>query len=330
MLKEKIILIISHNDLDGNGSTIIGKRLFKNVKCKNINNSEVESCIENLIDSKEYEKYDYIFICDLNFSEKLAKKIDSNESLRNKIKLFDHHENAICLNKYDWAIVNHKYENSKSGTQLFYEYLTEVMNEYIGYLNDFAELVKIYDIWEWKLKYNGTGKGLKAKRLNDLFNFLGPVSFEKQLNKYDFKIDQVIDESYKIFEDVIEYQKNKYIKNHKDKMIKINLTDNIKIGMLIADQYISELGNILCEENDIDAVFLLGPDRISLRSIGDKFNCSKLASIFNGGGHLNAAGFTIKEEQLRSIFNNIICKLFYQNEIEQARQVLKFLIDKNE
>ena len=327
LLQELKVLIISHTDLDGFGSTIIGKHLLKYVTYKNLNNDDVEDYIENIISTGFYLTYDVIFICDLNVSKEYAEKMDSIKDFKEKLVLLDHHEHAKYLNKYDWAKVVFDHKESKSGTELFYDYLKENLNEDISYIKDFAELIKIYDIWEWKNKYNGIGKGLSAKNLNDLFQFIGAENFQREVIKANFNIDR-INKVYEEFKSIIEFERNKYIENHKKDLVKLDITNKCKIGLLIADRYISELGNIICEENkDIKAVFLISSNHVAIRSIGDKFNCGELAKLLNGGGHINSAGFSMSKEELVKLYEYLTKIMFYNKGISTTNKILKFFID---
>lgn len=73
----------------------------------------------------------------------------------------------------------------------------------------------------------------------------------------------------------------------------------------------SEVGNAIAREHGTGAAVYHhegdGGVKFSLRSKGD-FDVSKIAALFGGGGHKNAAGFLLNEAQASSLFKNAIVK----------------------
>lgn len=83
------------------------------------------------------------------------------------MKLIDHHKTALHLNEHEWGFVQVEYDDGRltSATSLLYGYLVE--NGFMkptNALDQFTELVRQYDTWEWE-RYDQK----QAKRLNDLF-----------------------------------------------------------------------------------------------------------------------------------------------------------------
>ena len=307
-----MILLITHNDLDGYGCDIVLRSIYKNhedIKTVFCNNNEVNNTVKEEI--KDHEKYSNIYITDVSVDEETAKMLDSIEF---KVRLFDHHISASWLNKYKWAnvfdrfiITDSKGEDKiykESGTSLFYKHLSkyyDIDDSYKSSLHRFVSLVRKYDTWEWK----ECGE-TEPVMLNSLFKLYDKDTFSKLMveritNSIDF-----ISEFDKLLLEVDDNRKKRYIDEKKNEM-QIIIKDGKKIGCVICDQYVSETGNVLAEtfKNEIDYVALVTGVAVSLRSVGD-VNVSHIAVSHGGGGHLNAAGYPIDESVLERFFKEVL------------------------
>src|SRR5699024_5700241 len=115
--------------------------------------------------------------------DEVAELLQAKYKENRNIQLIDHHETALGLNKYDWAMVKVEESEGKlaSGTSLFNAHLRdEYFNPQLisaGIINpnadtenldDFSEQVRLYDTWEWDKK------GLEVPRqLNDMLGLYG-------------------------------------------------------------------------------------------------------------------------------------------------------------
>lgn len=306
------VKIFTHTDLDGYGCSILanlaaGRGQVSAEYCGYYNINEK---VEEFINSKYYQFYDYVFITDISINDSLAKKIDTY-GLGSVIKLIDHHPTALNLNKYDWCLVQVEDDIEKvSGTSLFYDYL--VQNKLLAprpALEIFVEAIKRYDTWLWKDKYND----LRAKELNDLFKIYGPDRF------FDEYYDRLTKDVFCIITDTDKFLlelENEKIRNYINKKSKfvfkknLNLRNNrFRVGIVVADEYINELANEICEANpDIDFVAIIsGLNNISFRTIKDDVDLGKdVAKYFGGGGHEKAAGATIDLKLKSQILNALI------------------------
>ena len=101
----------------------------------------------------------------------------------------------------------------------------------------------------------------------------------------------------------LEYERiQKYIQLKNQDIIKIDIKDYV-VGVVFAEQYISELGNKLCEyNNDVDLIAIINPSKsISYRTIKPDVDVSQIAEIFGGGGHIKASGSNITDKQRKNI-----------------------------
>lgn len=79
-----------------------------------------------------------------------------------------------------------------------------------------------------------------------------------------------------------------------------------KIGVTIAEQYRSILGNEICKMRpDLDFVMILNYSRnsVSLRCVKDDVDLNQICAEFHhdGGGHKKSSGFVIDEESIPKI-----------------------------
>jgi oligoribonuclease NrnB/cAMP/cGMP phosphodiesterase (DHH superfamily) len=224
-----------------------------------------------------------------------------------KVVLIDHHGSVVWLNQYEWATVTVKNEiGLTSGTSLFYDYL--VSNDYIKStkdLNDLVEAIRRYDTWEWKNIYDDQD----ASRLNMLFGLLGRYKFiERMLCNLTFFTQEDLD-----MLNIEEERKERYINSAIKSMIKKSFVlGGVKYNTAIvfAESDISELGNVICEENeDVDFCIIINMQNrtLSYRTVRDNLDLGKdIASIFGGGGHAKAAGSRIDDNKLVEVINTII------------------------
>lgn len=306
-----MIKLFTHTDLDGVGCAILAYLSFgtDNVDVEYCNYDDIDKKIRTFGESEEYKTCEKIYITDISVSEELAKDLDV-ACAKGKIQLLDHHATALNLNKYNWCKV--KVENldgiKTSGTELFYNWL--VNEEHFNYYDDnvlyrFVKLVRDYDTWRWA---SFGDNGIICKQVNDLLYLYGRDKF---INWCISEIhDCVFPRLYTSDELVLEV-KQKEIDNYvekKDKQLIISELCGRKCGFVFAEQYVSELGNRLCEMHpEIDFVAMIDMNgTVSYRSVKDNIDLGKdIAKVFSGGGHPKAAGSRISNEIKMNVINNI-------------------------
>ena len=312
------IKCFTHNDLDGFGANIIFKYLENeniiekadviNCSYDNINNNVME-----YFNNKEYKNYDVTYITDISVTEENAEIINKIRKEENLIVvLLDHHKTATYLNKYDWCEVTEEIDGELvSGTWLLYHDLClegKLNNKTIrNGLYDIVENIRKYDTWLWKTKYNDE----VPKKLNDLYGLLGYEMFLEEVlySLYNMSdINKVVEDILYRNENMLKVQQNKidrYIKG-KNKNIITKFIEGYNVGVIFAEQYVSELGNKLCELNsDLDLVAIIGNNTVSYRTIKNSVDVSKIAKLYGGGGHPKSSGNSINEEIINEFINNI-------------------------
>ncbi len=293
-------LIISHiADPDGVTPIILSKLVFEEFDYILSENKDVNDNVKNNLD-----KYDFIYVVDLNISEELADFIEEN--YKDKIMIIDHHLSCNNMNKYSFIEVNA--EGKESGTSLYYKYL---LNNYNNDLLNrestemLVEHVRTMDIYD----FSKTSKE-EAEKLEMIFKIYGKDRFiDKFYNVIINDLELYSKEDLNLLE--LEKERIKRYIEEKDFM-EISL-DNKRVGVVFAERYISELGNYLINKYDyLDYIVLINIDKkISYRGNG-KVDLSVIAKKFGGGGHINAAGNCLpsglKEKVIKEIFLDAIIK----------------------
>ena len=299
MEKQKIKLI-THNDLDGVGCYIVAKYLFGDTCDIDVSfcthHSLKEVLDETILCMNEFNR---IYITDIAPTEEYFDLFFSKAFI-DKTELFDHHKTSEFLTDYDFSHVHvEKNRVLQSGTTLFYEYLKglEGINKPTHYLEKFVELIRLWDTWDWYKTNN-----LEAKALNDLLYLKGIKWFYKDmlvLLDEDEGLFSAVDEIMLTYE---ADKKKRYIKAKSKEIIEYDL-DDYHIGVIFAEQYVSELGNNVCEQHpEFDFVVVVSGKTCSFRTVKENIDVSEIAKHYGGGGHPKASGCPIsKGKQLEYI-----------------------------
>lgn len=292
-----MIKLITHTDLDGVGCHVVASYFLKNyIDVSYCDYSNVnKKVLEVLTNHEEYSK---IFITDISVDEEVAEKLDK---IKYKIILLDHHPTALYLNKYNWAKIELKCECGKTcGTRMLFEYF---MPDYFNSsINDFVELVRRYDTWEWKDKYNDN----RPKQLNDLLDIIGREEFVEDMIFRTYNNEVLFSN---IYYKILEFRQNEINMYVEDKNKNIIVQDILghKAGVVFAERFISELGNKLSEKHpELDFIVIIDNNKISYRTVKDDVDLSQIAKHFGGGGHPKASGSQIRND----VIYDYIKKLF--------------------
>lgn len=296
--------LLSHNDLDGVGCGILAKLAFGdqvNVRYNSISrlDQEVKYFLE------EGDKDTFLLITDLSVNEENEKKLDEYYQRNGNVQLIDHHKTAVHFNAYDWGYVSVEDEEGKltSATSLLYEYLLKHdLLEASGALEEFVELVRQYDTWEWEKNEN-----FKAQRLNSLFFLISIDEFEEtMLNRLQTSEYFYFDEFEQKILDMEDTKIDRYIRRKRRELVQIKIDDTYG-GVVYAESYHSELGNRLGKDYphlDYIAILNMGSKRISFRTIHEHIDVSEIAGKYGGGGHAKASGCTMTLEAYQQFVAN--------------------------
>lgn len=295
--------LYSHNDLDGVGCGIVAKYAFGDqvdVRYNSISglNFQIERYLNRV--PLQGNPDDMLIITDLTVNPELEERLDQHVREGGQVRLIDHHKSALHFNDYSWAQVDVHHADGRlaSATSLLYGYL--IANDLVEpseTLNQFVEMVRLYDTWEWETENN-----IQAKRLNDLFYMVSLDEFEAKMvdrlrTRNEFSFDEFEEKILDMEEDKIE----RYIRRKRREMIQTFIGDEC-VGIVYAESYHSELASELGTSNphlDYIAILNMGGRKMSLRTIHDHIDVSEIAMRYGGGGHAKASGCTIGEEVYR-------------------------------
>ena len=289
----KTLLFTHKNDIDGMGNVVLSKLAFNNVDYILCETFDLNHKVTEFITTRKIYKYDKIFITDLCLDEELLSLINQDEKLKSKIQIIDHHKTYDNEKYTKYSCVKVKIKNDKGlccATSLFYEYLIE--NKFLTKNNikdEFVELTRQHDTWEWKNIYNNE----KARELAILFDSLGTEGYinfmyEKLNTEKEFNFNNIetvlINNKKIVINDAIQgYLKNIYYRE----------ILGMKSGIIFINyEFRNEIAEYLRENKyDIDFVMMISIDRgvISYRSTKKNVSVRKVAEFYNGKGHDAAA-----------------------------------------
>lgn len=291
------ILMISHiADIDGMGSVILAKKYYENIDYILCEVRDLPEVFEN----NDFNNYEVIYICDLPLSPSAIEVLNNHKEITSKLKHFDHHASYDeIVPEYVNAVIE---VNSRKtcGTELFYNYLLTLDNKLnTSFYRAFVESTREQDTWDFGVEsYN-------AKLLASTHALIGPESYIELICSLDdsneFKIPELFDNLY---QSDLEKQKRyiDYINNN----LLITKYKDYKIGVTIAEQYRSIVGDEICKlRPELDFVMILNYSRntVSLRCVKENIDLNKICLEFHhdGGGHKKAAGFILDKESIPKV-----------------------------
>ncbi|MDQ0155713.1 DHH family phosphoesterase [Robertmurraya andreesenii] len=296
--------LLSHNDLDGVGCGILAKLAFgKDVKVRYNSIGSLDREVEWFFENDNQETF--LFITDLSVNKENEKRLEQFSQSGRKVQLIDHHKTSLHFNDYDWGhvIVEDSEGKLTSATSLLYEYLTaQGFLQPTKAIDEFVELIRQYDTWEWE-----TNNNQQAQRLNALFFLVSIEEFEeKMLERLKTEEHFHFDDFEKKILDMEEEKIERYIRRKRRELVQTKIK-GLFVGVVYAESYISELGNELGKEYphlDYIAILNIGGKRIGFRTIHDDVDVSEIAAQFGGGGHAKAAGASMNEEAYKLFVTN--------------------------
>lgn len=302
----KICVITHIADPDGAVPIILSKLVFESVTTYSCDKSEVDDILKKVIE----EDYSKIYIVDLNMSEEMAKYIEKQEELKNKILVFDHHESEMYLNKYSFInVVVENNSKKECGTTLYYNYLKELTH---NSLLDKESTIKIVELVRQNDTFDFTTENKEdALNFRNLYDIYGR---EEYINHF---IDFILNNDYFEFtgteKELVKIENaraNRYIEEKLENVKKAIIND-IPVGIVFAEQNRSMLGHKMAETMpDIDIAIVINVDRgVSYRANKEEVDTNLISIPCGGGGHKHASGSPIPNDLQQKIteyiFKNI-------------------------
>lgn len=296
-IKNNKILIISHiADIDGMGSVILAKKYYENIDyilC------EVRD-LPNIFENNDFNNYEIIYLCDLPLSPSAIEVLNNHKEITSKLKHFDHHASYDeIVPEYVNSIIEVN-DRKTCGTELFYNYLLTLDNKLNNkFYKKFVEATREQDTWDFNEEsYN-------AKLLASTHALVGPESYIDLISSLDdsieFKIPKLFDNLYQS-----DLEKQKRYIDYVNSNLLITIYKDYKIGVTIAEQYRSIVGDEICKlRPELDFVMILNYSRntASLRCVKENIDLNQICLEFHhdGGGHKKAAGFMLDKESIPKV-----------------------------
>jgi len=217
-----------------------------------------------------------VFIVDFSYPRTILEEMrQAAESLM----VLDHHKTAEeDLRGLDYC----HFDMTHSGAYLAWEYLFGADNVPL-----LIQYVEDRDLWKWKL--NGSEEILSALD-----------SYKKTFDNWNYLNSMLQEEGSEDWQSI--YDSGAAILRYKNSLVKAlsKRAYRLKIGeedvlALNSSVFQSELGNLLSEGEPYAAIYYWSGDKFifSLRSKESGVDVSSVAKKFGGGGHKNAAGFSV-------------------------------------
>jgi oligoribonuclease NrnB/cAMP/cGMP phosphodiesterase (DHH superfamily) len=220
------------------------------------------------------ETVEELFIVDFSYSREICEEL----AAKYKVTILDHHKTAeAALAGLPYAI----YDMNRSGAVMAWEHFFN--GDYETDLPVILQYVQDRDLWRFQLPHSEEVNLFIATLDNDFavwdkFNLREAIASGIAIKAFrDMQIKRAV--------------KNAWLTDFMGHVVPmVNLAENV-----------SEVGNKLCEAYP-EALFSVtycdradGKRSYSLRSIGDT-DVSTIAKMLGGGGHKNAAGFSVALE----------------------------------
>jgi oligoribonuclease NrnB/cAMP/cGMP phosphodiesterase (DHH superfamily) len=277
------IAIWTDNDLDGAGSALAIKHLYKDkaeVFIKEVNDFEFSGLYRGWF-RKEESQFDKIFITDLFVPDDILGLVDSP-----KVVVIDHHQSHLDVkDRYKKAKV--LISVATSCTKLIVERLK------ISNLSpELSKLISIIDDYDsYVLAYP------ESLKLNAVYHAFNKPKVEKFIDRFKNGFDNFTP----LEQNVIKIYFNKYKDVIDNSQFYIGELKGYKVVSTFADTAINEVAHYSLKKFSADIAIVVNLNTKSVSFRKNKTTCKlpldKLASaLCNGGGHEYAAGGKITDK----------------------------------
>jgi len=254
--------------------------------------------IKSIEDLKRYEPVSEkeIYVLDFSFPPEVMRHLADNAKF---LCWLDHHKTAFeslgLEFKDDARFIDYDekntvvLDNTRSGALIAWEFFhpNTLVPPLFQFLDD-------YDRWQFKLN--------STKEINKALWAKAPWSFEQ----WDELLKSSLSKEFEVGKALLQDHEAR-VKKHVEKYRIVTL-NGVRGYAINAPGYVaSDTGHIMAEASKTFGMsYFIDHDltvKCSLRSVAD-FDVSALAKTFGGGGHKNAAGFTLSIQQLKELLEN--------------------------
>lgn len=263
------VLHVSHNDLDGAGCGVLIKKALPHATTMYLDYADIDAFL-----LKEGKEFASIFITDV------TPKPDTVDAMKmgRFLTVIDHHASTAYLADFPFAV----HDLSKCATLLTWEWLMSHGHD-VGEYRDFAHCINDFDMWHMQRA--------DSLQMNILFMTYGLKRFEERFLAEPYN---GFSQQESLIIQIEEERRDAYIEKAVRSSTLFTDKEGRTCAALFAEQYNSELGNAIITAGTADYVMILNMQKkkASLRSRRE-VDVRSIAERNGGGGHKNAAGFSI-------------------------------------
>lgn len=305
MFRLKPIVIITHKDLDG----VAGAALY--IYCKNIDKDTYKVVFiepNNFMSTfrKYYKKGRNYVVIDIGLNDKVYHELKQIDLSSVHIEWYDHHVwESEWIEMLRTKNIEINLDRKFCATGVVAEHVCKKTTDIV---KNFVESVCSADLWKFD-RYESTF----LFRYSDMYS--SKQWYQNLLELFLTYLRSEISDLIKYIEDeVAKYvdEELEVLSSLNKKIVKINL-NTISLCIYVKTKHIpssSIIGNTILSKCDIAIIINESLKSISFRS--SKCNVREIAKLFNGGGHLRAAGASLtippiyKILKITGIGNNLV------------------------
>lgn len=224
-----------------------------------------------------------IYIADVSADHATVVELEK----RGNVILLDHHKSALGLKNFSCCHI----DMSQCGCRLLFEEI-EVPAKHYSWTNHVTHVVNDFDLW-----INGLTD--ITKHYLCYFDLFGQEKFADRIVE-QVKSDDVWTSSEEEMLEAFDAKRQKYIRETAARVHKVT-NSGVTYGCVFVSSHRSEVLNRVLENDpsiDVAAGFLVEEEQVSLRSRKGGVDVSKIAESYGGGGHENAAAFSVDPTDL--------------------------------
>jgi len=226
-----------------------------------------------------------VFVVDFSYPREVLLRMHSQAKL---LVVLDHHKTAQDdLKDLPFA----HFDMQKSGAVMAWEYFNGSIKK-----PTLLSIIQDRDLWKFEFRETRNVTAALYSMLDQGVDMIARYvdkgdSGIEELNRVGGLINVIFDKEVEVFA------------KHP---VKISLNGFVGLACNAPAKYASELGGVLCKlSGSYGATFTFSGKtkswQFSLRSVGD-YDVSEIAKHFGGGGHRNAAGFSVDCPKLTEFF----------------------------
>lgn len=321
-------VLVSHVDLDGLGPVVLEILFRKKLGFDKVINLDYgwEEDHEIIM---SFNKYDEIVFADMSCS---FVQYDWWKVMEKKVWVFDHHETSKPLTGLPDCVI----DTGRCGTKIFFdEYVKPRIGRYRPIIDDFIDLINVYDLWQFQ-----DPLWEKALNLNRVMYKYAAWNAAEFSDKHDRFINSILRKLENDSEFLFTPTEQRYIEESKVKeenafqrareTLKVRHDHwGRKFGIFLAWGKISISASRLLYDYDSSLDYVVAVQdynnefgKLSIRSRrGGDFYCTDLGAF---SGHIEASGCQITPEQAIEFYENNVC-FKYKREMKNENDLFVYM-----